>query len=419
MGWTLGSALAAAMALGSDGAPPPAAAALHEFAAYCGRGAELWGAPLCGPVILVDPMTRSAIANEEPPQAGFRQADGVWIGTVPTDFMMANTSVAWAGLNWAVVMLPLPEDETSRRVLMAHESFHRVQRDLGIGAGQADNGHLDARDGRIHLRLEMAALKAALEAAEHGRPWQPMVRDALAYRDARLAAYPGADRSEGALLANEGLAEYTGIVVGAAGRTTEFAIGRIDTGAQRASLIRSFGYVVGPAYGLLLDRTGRTWRKAALAGTPLPELLRSAIGAGSTLHADMQAYGGGAILAEETRRDVETQERRRTLTAHLVDGPTVTFPAQEMQLEFDSNTLFSLGSEGTVYSREFKVRDRWGELQGTGDVLISPNWNLARLRGPAIVSGNQLSGPGWVATVAPGYSLQPGPRAGDQVLRRD
>ena len=45
-------------------------------------------------------------------------------------------------------------------------------------------------------------------------------------------------------------------MVGAAGRSLAFATSRLETGALRPSLIRSFGYVVGPAYGLLLDRTG-------------------------------------------------------------------------------------------------------------------------------------------------------------------
>lgn len=412
-------ALVAAIFLAAGTVPSsPAATALREFATYCEHGAKLWKAPLCGPVIVVDPRNRNAIASIEPPQANFRQIDGLWVGTVPPSFAMVNTSVEWANLKWAVVMLPLPEDAAARRVLMAHESFHRIQRVLGVSAREGDNGHLDAKEGRIYLRLEMAALKAALQAVEQSRPWQPMAGDALAYRAARLAAYPGTAQSEGALLANEGLAEYTGVLIGAADQKFDFAIQRLETGALRPSLIRSFGYVVGPAYGLLLDRTGREWREAAFAGTPIPDLLQNALGARSQRRPNMQAYDSAAIIAEETKRDLEIQQRRKALTAQLVDGPTVTFPSQEMQIEFDSNTLFSLGSEGTVYSREFNVRDGWGELQGTGDVLISRGWDLARVPGPATISGNELSGPGWTAKIHPGYSLVPGNRSGDVVLMR-
>jgi hypothetical protein len=396
-----------------------AGAALQEFATYCDRGAYLWNAPLCGPVILVDPGSRAAIANVEPPESGFQQqADGLWAGTVPASFPLANTSAEWAATHWAAVMLPLPDDATARRVLIAHESFHRIQRVLGLGPTGGDNGHLDAKDGRIYARLEMAALTEALRAAQQDRPWQSMARDALAYRATRFAVFQGSAQSEAALLVNEGLAEYTGVVVGAADQSIAFAIGRLETGAQRPSLIRSFGYVVGPAYGLLLDRSGRNWREAALAGEAVPDLLQNALGAPAQLKPDMEAYNASAIIAEETERDREVQRRRRALTALLVDGPTVTFPAEAMQIEFDSNTLFSLGGEGTVYSREIRVRDGWGELLGTGDVLISPGWNFARVPGPATISGDQLNGPGWTARIRPGYSLVPGKRSGDLVLMK-
>lgn len=399
--------------------PPAAASALREFATYCERGADLWNTPLCGPVILVDPGSRAAIANVEPPAADFHEVDGLWVGTVPPSFPLVNTSTEWANVHWAVVMLPLPEEDAARRVLLAHESFHRIQRVLGLGPREGDNGHLDAKEGRIYARLEMAALKEALLATEQDRPWHAMAGDALAYRAARLAAYRSAAQPETALLANEGLAEYTGVVVGAADQAVSFAIRRLDTGPQRTSLIRSFGYVVGPAYGLLLDRSGHDWRQAALAETPLPDLLQKALGEPLRREPDMQAYGAAAIIAEETDRDRGIQQRREQLTARLVEGPTVTFPAEAMQIEFDSNTLFSLGSEGTVYSREFKVRDGWGELRGSGDVLISRSWDLARVPGPATVAGDRLSGPGWTATVRPGYSLVPGTRPGDAVLEKE
>lgn len=420
--WTSKTVLAGLL-LASHNVPVSAAAedgsALREFATYCERGADLWPVPLCGPVILVDPRSRSAIANVEPPEAGFQQADGFWVGTVPSSFPLANTSAAWAGIDWAVVMLPLPGEDAARRVLIAHEAFHRIQRALHLGIPNGDNGHLDAKDGRIYARLEMAALKEALEAVRQDRPWQSMARDALAYRAARLAAYHGSAQAEAALLANEGLAEYTGVVVGAADQSLAFAAMRLETGALRPSLIRSFGYVVGPAYGLLLDRTGRNWRDAALTGEAVPDLLLNALGASIPLQPDMAAYHAASIIAEETERDRHIQQRRKALTAQLVDGLTVTFPAEAMQLEFDSNTLFSLGSEGTVYSREVKVSDGWGELQGSGDVLISPGWHFARVPGPATLSGNQLSGPGWTAIIRSGYRLAPGTRSGDSVLTKE
>src|SRR5438045_5967100 len=107
----------------------------------------------------------------------------------------------------------------------------------------------------------------------NSKSWQPAARDARAYRAAGLSLYPNAEAAEASLIANEGVAEYTGIKVGADRQTTKYVLNRLDSLTLRPSLIRSFGYVVGPAYGMLLDRISSDWRRAALNGRPLPELL--------------------------------------------------------------------------------------------------------------------------------------------------
>lgn len=390
------------------------AAAVAEFATYCGKGKALWGKSLCGPLIFVDPESKSAIASFDPGLAGFRQEGTVWKGQLPANVSIANTSIDLSGRRVAEVLLPLPSDPIQRRVLLAHESFHRIQPELGFKGRETDNGHLDARDARIYARLEIAALKAALTQ----KNWRSAARDALSYRAARLARFSNAEASEAALIANEGLAEYTGVRVGAGAKAVNIAVDRLDGATERPSLIRSFGYVVGPAYGLLLDRTGRSWRMAGLKGRPLPGLLASALGAKVRPQLVRAKYGGATIVAEETARDEKIQRRRSELTAKLVDGPTVTFAFEKMNIDFNPNTLFSLGATGTVYSGNTNIRDNWGSLRATVEVLISPNWNYARLPGPAKIDGRTVSGPGWSAELAQDYSVVPGDRVGDLVIKK-
>lgn len=43
---------------------------------------------------------------------------------------------------------PLPEDSAARRVLMMHESWHRVQGRIGLAPSAPANSHLDTLDGR-------------------------------------------------------------------------------------------------------------------------------------------------------------------------------------------------------------------------------------------------------------------------------
>jgi hypothetical protein len=75
---------------------------------------------------------------------------------------MANTAIDWQGDRWAMVMLPLPEDAYTRRVLLAHESFHRIQPKLGLTSKEVANAHLDTVEGRYLMQLEWRALAAAL-----------------------------------------------------------------------------------------------------------------------------------------------------------------------------------------------------------------------------------------------------------------
>jgi len=409
---TIACAALACIAAADPGTPmDSAASAIREFESYCGTGAALWGKPLCGRLILVDPVTRAAIANSRP-GANFVEQGGLWTGTLPDDVGLANTSVDLAGEMFAEIVLPLPADAENRRVLLAHESFHRIQPALGFKAQEADNSHLDTKDGRIWARLEMAALKAALTA----KNWQPAARDALAFRAKRLALSPSAEVAETRLIANEGLAEYTGVKVGAGENATTFAVQRLDSGADRQSLIRSFGYVVGPAYGLLLDRISSNWRGAALTGKSLPGLLEEALPSGA--RPPSTVYGAQAIVAQENARDARIQARRSTIMATLVEGRTVTFPASGMNVFFDPNTLFSLAPLGTVYSRATEVRADWGTLKASGDVLLSPGWTYARVRAPARLEGRTLIGRDWTAELAPGYSMVPDQRAGSFVVRK-
>src|SRR5579884_3402337 len=101
---------------------------LEEFAKVCRpEGLRLWGRSLCGPMVLVDPGTRAAIANQPDPDGKFRREGDVYVGAFPDQYTPSNTAFDWKGQQWSTVMLPLPLDPYSRLSLLAHESFHRIQ----------------------------------------------------------------------------------------------------------------------------------------------------------------------------------------------------------------------------------------------------------------------------------------------------
>src|SRR5262245_51971252 len=60
-------------------------------------GGALWGRPLYGPMLFIDPATRRIVSSQRD-TAGtltFQESAGVWVGTLPEEFHIANTAFDW------------------------------------------------------------------------------------------------------------------------------------------------------------------------------------------------------------------------------------------------------------------------------------------------------------------------------------
>lgn len=75
-----------------------------------------------------------------------------------------------------------------------------------------DNDHLDKRDGRQYLRLELEALLQALK-SNNSDETKTHLTNALIFRKYRYFLFPNAVLSENIVELNEGLAAYTGITM--------------------------------------------------------------------------------------------------------------------------------------------------------------------------------------------------------------
>jgi hypothetical protein len=418
----------AALAPAATGAEAPqaehAAARRHfdEAARLCQvDGGRLWGKTLCGPILLVEPASRRVIANQADAEGKLQAADGVYVGTLPASEPIANTEVHWAGVHWSEMLWPLPEDGPRRRTMMAHEAFHRIQDSLGLPGQGGDNAHLDTLDGRYTLQLEWRALDAALAATDDADR-RARIADALAFRAARYQRFPDAEATETTLERNEGLAEYTGVMVGNRTPAEQVAMAREDVAwhvKNDSSFVRSFAYVTGPAYGLLLDRYRPGWRKAIVQdGSPAALLA-------ATLKIDMHAqpdlarraarYDGSALLAAEHARADARARQAAAYKAQLVTGPVLQLPLKHMKVQFNPSNLMPLG-ESTVYPT-MQVIDDWGSIEVDGGALMSPDWSLLTVAAPeGDATTGKLHGKGWTMELAPGWRLAPGARKGDWTL---
>ncbi|WP_223807145.1 hypothetical protein [Montanilutibacter psychrotolerans] len=394
-----------------------------EARTICDRDAgALWGRSLCGPILIVDPMDRAAIANQQDPGNALTAGGNVFTGTLPTGAIMANTRVEWSGTRWTQLLWPVSFETTTRRVTLAHEMFHRIQPDLGLTRPEAGNRHLDTLEGRYLLQLEWRALAQALM-ADDADDRRAHVTDALAFRHARHGLFANAAGDEAALEINEGIAEYTGVRLGLA-RLDErqaYAIFDLSRFLDAPSFVRSFAYASGPAYGLLLDDADPEWRGKISASANLGALLATAYNTGAAVSADLDARKrrydvDGSLREAEVRRDGERIARVDAYRVALIEGPLLVLPLAKSNFQFNPQTLVPLDDAGTVYPT-LRLTDAWGDLvvERNGALVQA---DMKRATVPLPRDGG-LRGDGWTLTLKPGWKIAPGARAGDSTLVRD
>jgi hypothetical protein len=387
----------------------------------------LWKVPLCGPLLLVDPQTRYAVANQADAEGKLKPLDGVFAGTAPEELGFANTATKWSGVEWTMVVWPLPTYKQPRMRLMLHECFHRVQSQIGLNPADAQNGHLDSLDGRIWLQMEWRALEHAFW--QQGEERKRDVADAIYFRNYRRSLFPAAAASEDALEMHEGMAEYTGFKLSTSS-PEEYAV--VVAAWLRAaptrtpSYGRSFAYTSGPAYGGLLDLANKSWRTGLTPSTNLGELLARAYGvpvpaltALNKVEAMRRAdrYDGGEVVAIETEREVKHQARVAAARKTFVDGPVLVLPvSKEFGYTFDPNAVLTLGDKLTLYEGNIQVSDTWGLLKTTeGALLVRGDQGFVGVQVPAPADANKtpLTGTGWTLELKPGWQAVPEGRAGD------
>lgn len=391
-------------------------------------GGRLWGTILYGPMLLVEPETHSAVANQADAEGRLTIQGKVFVGKLPPEFIVANTAVGWAGVHWTMIIWPLPEEPDARARLMMHESFHRIQDKLGLKAASPACSHLESKDGRIWLQLEWRALEAALE--ELGDERKQALEDALLFRSYRQSLFPKGSEEERELDLNEGLAEYTGMKLStrSVSEMRTIAAFGLRQARGRQNLARSFAYVSGPAYGALLDSTGRNWRAGLKSDANFESLVKKAYALHTVRVSEAEAqrrgrtYRGDYVIATETERETTRRDQIAKYRAKFVEGLVLTLPVgKTFSYGFDPNQVVPLDDSNAVYLFA-RVSDDWGSLDAPAGVLIVRKGSLVvRLQVPAPVDANArpLKGDGWTLTLKGAWIVVPGSRTGDFELKQE
>ena len=396
----------------------------QEFASVCNKdNGALWGVSLQGPMIFVASESRAVVANQADAEGRLTQHGNLFVGTIPDDVGVANTAATWAGVKWTMIIWhALSDNKEERTRLMAHESFHRIQDEIGFSGSMPANNHLDTMDGRLWLQLEWRALERALRT--DGRERHKAIEDALVFRAYRQSLFPGSVSEEHALEMNEGLAEYTGVKL--SGMPNLTLANRVQKEpSRRESFVRSFAYVSGPAYGTLLDESGTDWRQSLKLEDDLGVLLRESFGI--DLHKNLREeaekrsidYGGAELRATEAERDRERQAQIAAYHARLIEGPVLIVQlSEEMGYVFNPNELIPLNDHETIFPT-VQLRDAWGILNvSSGGLLMNREEEVAHVSAPQDPIAQPLEGDGWTLKLYDGWIFQRAERKGDYVLRK-
>jgi hypothetical protein len=383
-----------------------------EVQALCERdGGRLWGVSVCGPMVIGDLRTQTFATSQPPPEGAWPQLVG-----------LVNAPVTWGGATWGAYVWDFVVNASprGRKELFLHELFHGVQPQLGLTVPGLATEHLDAVDGRYWLRLEWRALSRALR--ESGDERNLAVRDALAFRQARRMLYPASVENERAQEITEGLAAYTGTVL-AAQSAADAIVGALDllANAEAAdSFVRTFAYVSGPAYGLLLDASSPGWTRRVRGTDDLGALLMRALAVQPAADAAGAAvrYDGADIRASEQQREQQRQKRLTELRRRFVDGPVLRISGGGSGMS-DSRGAVVIPGVGTVYFGPFRASGVWGTLEAEKGVLVAGDGGSRRVAAPVRRDDGTFAGDGWTFKAAPGWVGREGARPGDyEVVRQ-
>lgn len=353
---------------------------------------------------------------------------------------IANTATKWAGVKWTMVMWGALSPYRQERVrLMMHESFHPLQDDLGLSARDAVNNHLDTMEGRIWLQMEWRALERALRT--QGAERKRALEDALYFRAYRRGLVAMAAANEDALESNEGVCEYTGVKIATLGDVNANlgAQGGAPGGSREAELmaamdlrqahrkqtfVRSFAYVSGPAYGLLLDAARPGWRQGLKGAIEMGAMAGAAYGVAAAKASPAEAmarakrYDGEDILAVEKRREERRQKELAEARKKFVEGPVLVLrPGESFGYSFNPNSVVAVDENSTVYP-ELKVTDAWGILNADGGAMVVRDKGMiTRVVVPAPMAG-ATKGEGWELELKPGWKIVNSDRSGDVTVSK-
>ena len=375
---------------------------------------KLWGINLIGPIMFVDRASRRIVANQPDKEGLLKGKDGIYTGIYPKELIINNAPVKYGGMQFAMVPLPIEEDEYRIKTRAIHSLFHRFQENSGIVASSFNATYMDEKEARLWIKLEWKALKKAL--ISEGEVQQLAIRDALIFRGSNRELYHKYVNDENRFETYEGLATFTYTLL-CTGSHEEY-LSRLFENLQRIYLMqsyaRSYGFIHGALYASLLYDKGFDFKKInsesfdlgkavkELYNIELPLICRDVAGS-LALNYDVDI-----INKEEEQRLLDIRESIHKQISIFTEKPVVFFELESPYFDFEPEDIHSLDTLGTLYT-SIRVSDNWGKLTvEKGGCLVSNNLKFLRITAKAFKADkSHISGEGWHLILNSDWELIP------------
>lgn len=354
---------------------------------------KFWKIPYSTPLLFVNTEDRKVYAfdiNMTP-----------YTDILDANILIANTALKWNGNTWAMIQIPLPEQSFMRDKLILHEMFHVLQPQLGFGSlSETTCSHLEQKEARISLRLEMNALLKALEQRGNKDSMYYHLANAFLFRNNRYDIYPEAKKKENLIELNEGIAEYTALMMMQHYSSEKLSENQITTyfndrvsRFEQDNFIRSFAYETIPLYGYLIQLYIPDWHQKVDTNTNLIDYFMQITNVASIKNG-ADSYDIENIITEENSRFEQMIAITNAIKEKYLCINHVRIPLIQYNISFDPQKIMAIESIGDLYINAVII-DSWGKLETSKGVILDKNQNRIFLSPPLKVENNDIFGDGW------------------------
>lgn len=352
--------------------------------------AKMWGKKLNGATMFVFPKQRIVLANEADPAGKLLFKEGLYFGRLPENINIANTSFEWNGKDWTMVNWNAVSktDAYSRGKLLLHESWHRIQKEIGIEPVMTKNTHLDELEGSVLLKMEFMALIRALNQPSENMD-QHLI-NALTIRLYRQFLFP--ENNEDAFEMHEGMAEYTGFKL--CGLNDEILpkilAKQLEIALDKDGLANSFAYLTGPAYAVLFSKLKENWLNDALTVNSLTktgiQLVKKQFPTNKKmlkkqLEDIKQAYQAMEMIKKETEKFELQKQLVKAYEEKFLKGEVLLIKNNQLQFSFNPQEKLIPVQNGVVYNT-MRLSGEWGVAEIKNGVFRSNDWQYFILPAP-------------------------------------